>query len=69
MMKEAYNCTAEGDRPLCNVVVRILKSKPTIFERKDVKEFLKEEGLAYDMVMSYGQDILRRGGEECESCS
>ncbi|KAG9495459.1 hypothetical protein J7337_013707 [Fusarium musae] len=65
----AYNCTAEGDCPLRDVVVRILKSKPAIFERKDVKEFLKEEGLAYDMVMSYGQDILRRRGEEWENCS
>ncbi|KAF5610718.1 kelch 4 [Fusarium subglutinans] len=63
-MREAYACTAEGDRPLRDAVVRILKSKPIIFEREDVKEFLKEEGLAYDMVMSCVQDILRRGEDD-----
>ncbi|KAF5545451.1 kelch 4 [Fusarium phyllophilum] len=31
VMKEAYNCTAEGDSPLRDAVVRILKSKPTLF--------------------------------------
>ncbi|KAF5685942.1 kelch 4 [Fusarium circinatum] len=60
-MREAYACTAEGDRPLRDAVVRILKSKPIILEREDVKEFLKEEGLAYDMVMSCVQDILKKG--------
>ncbi|KAF5253944.1 hypothetical protein FANTH_1269 [Fusarium anthophilum] len=59
-MREAYACTAEGDSPLRDAVVRVLKSKPIIFEREDVKEFLKEEGLAYDMVMSCVQDILNR---------
>ncbi|KAF5594760.1 kelch 4 [Fusarium pseudocircinatum] len=56
MMKEAYNCTAEGDRPLRDAVVRVLKSKPNLFKRSDMKEFLKEEGLAYDLAMSYVQE-------------
>ncbi|KAF5689981.1 kelch 4 [Fusarium denticulatum] len=56
MMKEAYNCTAEGDRPLRGAVVRMLKSKPNLFERSDMKESLKEEGLAYDLAMSYVQE-------------
>ncbi|KAF5971673.1 hypothetical protein FBULB1_9087 [Fusarium bulbicola] len=63
-MREAYACSAEGDRPLREAVVRILKLKPIIFEREDMKEFLKEEGLAYDMVMSCVQDILKRGGDD-----
>ncbi|KAI1013631.1 hypothetical protein LB503_010605, partial [Fusarium chuoi] len=61
VMKEVYACAAEAGRPLCNAIVRILKSKPKLFEREDMKEFLKEEGLAYDMVMSYVQDTLIRG--------
>ncbi|PNP79250.1 hypothetical protein FNYG_07326 [Fusarium nygamai] len=56
MMKEAYNCTAEGDRPLRDAIVRMLKSKPNLFEREDMKEFLKEEGLVYDLAMSYVQE-------------
>ncbi|KAF5989216.1 kelch 4 [Fusarium coicis] len=59
MMKEAYNCTAEGDRPLRDAVVRMLKSKPSLLGRSDMKEFLKEEGLAYDLVMSYAQEDKR----------
>ncbi|KAF5561714.1 kelch 4 [Fusarium napiforme] len=59
MMKEAYNCTAEGDRPIRDAVVRILKSKPSLFKRSDMKEFLKEEGLAYDLVMSFAQEDKR----------
>ncbi|CVL05727.1 uncharacterized protein FPRN_14287 [Fusarium proliferatum] len=61
VMNEVYTCAAEAGRPLCDAIVRILKSKPKLFEREDMKEFLKEEGLAYDMVMSYVQDTLRRG--------
>ncbi|KAG4292324.1 hypothetical protein FPRO06_13577 [Fusarium proliferatum] len=61
VMNEIYTCAAEAGRPLCDAIVRILKSKPKLFEREDMKEFLKEEGLAYDMVMSYVQDTLIRG--------
>ncbi|KAI7763707.1 hypothetical protein LZL87_011564 [Fusarium oxysporum] len=63
VMKEAYACTAEGDRPLRDAVVRMLKPKTILFEREDMKEFLKEEGLAYDLVMSYVQDNSRKGKE------
>ncbi|KAF4946277.1 hypothetical protein FGADI_11303 [Fusarium gaditjirri] len=62
VMKEAYTCTAEGDRPLRDAIVRMLKPKTMLFEREDMKEFLKEEGLAYDLVMSYMQDNSRRQG-------
>ncbi|KAF5620788.1 kelch 4 [Fusarium sp. NRRL 52700] len=65
VMREVYACTAEGDRPLRDAVVRILKSKPILFEREDVKKFLKEEGLAYDMVMSCVQDVLKRKEDDC----
>ncbi|KAL5590858.1 hypothetical protein FOBRF1_014415 [Fusarium oxysporum] len=63
VMKEAYACTAEGDRPLRDAIVRMLKPKTILFEREDMKEFLKEEGLAYDLVMSYVQDNSRKGKE------
>ncbi|KAK2925542.1 BTB/POZ domain [Fusarium oxysporum f. sp. vasinfectum] len=63
VMKEAYACTAEGDRPLRDAIVRILKPKTILFEREDMKDFLKEESLAYDLVMSYVQDNSRKGKE------
>jgi hypothetical protein len=59
VLKKAYACTAEGDRPLRDAVVRMLKSKAKLFKREDMKKFLKEEGLAYDLAMSYMQEDQR----------
>jgi hypothetical protein len=69
VMKEAYTSTAEGDRPLRDAVVRMLKPKTSLFEREDVKEFLKEEDLAYDLVMSYVRDNSVRGRTSLEDAA
>ncbi|KAF4342499.1 btb poz domain protein [Fusarium beomiforme] len=66
VLREAYTSTIEADRPLRDAVVRIIKGKRELFEKEEMKAFLKETTLAYDLIMSGAMDapvdVIQNGG-------